>query len=112
MGGVISGRSGADKTPLADDLGAGTGVDIIGDWIIWNGGTGDMWVWGDLGGGKAQLQAAIDITAPVTLCETCVTDVTPTSSAVVKFTVNQGTKVRVIITDTTAPSSGINVVIN
>ena len=95
------------------DVGGAGGEDIIGDWKAWDGGPGDVWIWGDLGGGQIDLHAAIDEVAPVVVCETSAsTGVTKTSSAVTKFNFKQSTKIRAVLTGSTRKSSGIYVKVN
>lgn len=43
---------------LLVNAGAGSGVDITGEWMTWFGGPGDFWVWGELAGGGCYLEAA------------------------------------------------------
>ena len=97
---------------LLNNQGAASGTDITGDWFTWTGGPGDFWVWGNLGGGTISLQAAIDTTAPVTICGTETTAVTTTSSAVDVFHLNHGTQIRAVLTGTTSTSSGVYVKVN
>ena len=73
---------------LLNNAGANSGVDVIGEWKTWNGGPGDFWVWGDLGGGQIDLHAALDESAPVIVCKTTIEDTSPTSAAVTKFNFN------------------------
>ncbi len=97
---------------LLTNAGAGSGVDIEGDWQTWDGGPGDFWVWGDLGGGQIDLHAALDEDAPLIVCDTDITTATPTRSAVVKFNFNHGTRIRAVVTLTTGVSSGIYAKVN
>ena len=97
---------------LLTNAGAGAGVDITGDWKTWNGGPGDFWVWGDLSGGQVNLHACLDENAPLVVCSTTIRSTSPTSSAVVKFDFNHGTKIRAVVTGTTGTSSGIYAKVN
>lgn len=97
---------------LLNNAGADSGVDITGDWQTWEGGPGDLWVWGDLGGGTLELQAAILESAPLSVCGTQITAVTTTSSAVAVFHFNHGTRIRAILTGTTSASSGVFAKVN
>ena len=92
---------------LLDNAGDSAGEDITGEWMTWNGGPGDFWVWGDLGGGQVDLHAALDESAPVIVCGTTIEDTSDTSAGLVKFNLNHGTKIRAVVTLTTGVSSGI-----
>lgn len=97
---------------LLVNRGEDSGVDITGDWKAWDGGPGDIWVWGNLGGGQVDLHAAIDESAPVVVCGTTSSGTSPTSSSVTKFNFKQSTKIRAVLTGSTSPSSGIYVKVN
>ncbi len=97
---------------LLTNAGAASGVDITGDWQTWNGGPGDFWVWGDLGGGQIDLHAALNESAPVIVCGSTITGTTDTSAAVTKFNFNHGTRIRAVVTVTTGASSGIYAKVN
>lgn len=97
---------------LLNNAGADSGVDIIGEWKTWFGGPGDFWVWGDLGGGVIELQASINETAPVSVCDTQVTAITPTASGLTVFHLKHGTRLRAVVTGATSPSSGIFAKVN
>lgn len=99
---------------LLTNAGDDAGEDIEGEWQTWNGGPGDFWVWGDLGGGQVDLHAALDENTPLVVCGTTVKDVnvSTTQSAVTKFNFNHGTRIRAVVTLTTATSSEIYVKVN
>ena len=99
---------------LLTNAGDVSGQNIIGEWTTWEGGPGDFWVWGDLGGGQVDLHAALNEAAPLVVCGTTVkdVDVSTTQSAVTKFNFNHGTRIRAVVTLTTATSSGIFVKVN
>ncbi len=99
-------------TDLLTNAGAGSGIDITGEWQTWFGGPGDFWAWGDLGGGTIYLEAALLESAPLSVCGTSITTITPTSSAVTKFYFNHGTRIRAVVTGTTSTSSGIYARVN
>ena len=99
-------------TDLLINSGAGSGIDIIGEWKTWFGGPGDFWVWGDLGGGIIHLEAALLESAPLSVCGTSIDTITTTKSAVTKFYFNHGTKIRAVVTGTTSQSSGIYAKVN
>lgn len=81
---------------LIENGSASVNAGIVGDWQIFYGGYADFWVWGDLGGGTAYLEAAIDTQAPCIVCGTEITEVNSQKSAVAHFNFNSGTKVRAI----------------
>ena len=97
---------------LLRDAGADTGVNITGEWMLWPGGPGDFWAWGNLGGGRCYLEAALLETAFLEVCGTSITNVTTVVSAVTKFNFNHGTRIRAIVTGTTSPSSGVFAIVN
>lgn len=97
---------------LLNNVGADTGVDITGDWVTWNGGPGDFWAWGDLGGGTIRMEAALLESAPVTICGMSLTDITTVISGVIRFDFNHGTRIRAVVSGTTSPSSGIYAKVN
>ena len=83
---------------LLENAGAGAGVNITGDWQIFYGGEADFWVWGDLGGGKVHLEAALDESAPCFICGTSITETSPTSAGIAKFNLAPSTKIRAATT--------------
>lgn len=93
---------------LLNNVGADAGVDITGEWFTWFGGPGDMWVWGDFGGGTIHLEAALEPDEFVT----CVTGTEMNIEGVVKFNFNHGTQIRAVLTDTTGTSSEVTVKVN
>lgn len=97
---------------LLDNVGAASGIDITGDWFTWNGGPGDFWVWGDLGGGIITLSASLLESAPLTVCGTSFTEITPIASGSAKFNFNHGTRIRAVVTGTISTSSGIFAKVN
>ena len=103
MGGVVK---------LLTNVGADSGIDIIGDFQTWHGGPGDFWVWGDLGGGQIDLHAALDENAPAIASGTTITETTPISAGVAKFNLSHGTKIRAVVTSTSATSSGMFAKVN
>jgi len=91
---------------LLANVGADTGVDVLGEFKFWSGGPGDFVVTfnngtGDFGGGVVELQLTPDDGANII----CMTELDLVG--VVRFTLNHGFKIRAILVDTTAPSSGI-----
>jgi len=97
---------------LLINVGASAAVDITGEWKTWEGGPGDFWVWGNLGGGQVDLHACLDEAVHLIVCSTTISAVTTTSSAVVKFNFNHGTRIRAVVTGTTGASSGIYAKVN
>jgi len=95
-------------TKLLNGASALAGVDIVGEWFTWYGGPGDLWVWGNLGGGNVYLEAALDITAPLLICSTIdFSLVSPSKSSVSKFNFNHGTRIRAVLKSTSSTSSGV-----
>lgn len=93
---------------LLDNAGAASGIDITGEWMTWDGGPGDMWVWGNLGGGTIHLEASISTDD----FQVCVTGTQLTLTGVAKFNFNHGTRIRAVLDSTTAISSGVFVKVN
>lgn len=90
---------------LLTNVGDVAGQDIIGEWIHWDGGPGNFIVWGDLGGGKAQMEISPDagttaICSPGTLLNTI---------GIVDFNLRPGFQIRATLKNTTSASSGVNV---
>jgi len=88
------------------DVGAAADVDIIGDFIVWPGGGGDLFVTGELGGGSVELQATLDDGANVI----CVLSLPV--KGISRFILNHGVKLRAALVDTTSTSSGVSARIN
>jgi hypothetical protein len=99
-------------TNLLTNVGADLGVDIVGEWFTWDGGPGDLWVWGNLGGGVVVIQATIDESVPCEICGTRVSNTSTTSSAVVRFDLNHGTRIRAILKNTILVSTGVYARVN
>lgn len=97
---------------LLNNISANAGIDTAGEWITWLGGPGDFWVWGNLGGGKVHLEAALHTTAPVEVCNTSITGTTNTSSGVTKFNFNHGTRIRAVLSDAPSAASGVYAKVN
>ena len=91
---------------LLTDVGGIAGVDIPGNFIFWSGGPGDFVVWadkdtGDFGGGAVELQVTPNEGNNII----CIDELTV--SGIVRFTLNNGFKIRAVLADTTDPSSGV-----
>jgi hypothetical protein len=97
---------------LLQNVGADAGVAIIGEWQTHFGGEADFWVWGNLGGGKVHLEGAIDTNAPVIVCNSTISNTSPTNSGVIKFYFAPGTQIRAVLTNSTSPSSGVYARVN
>ena len=97
---------------LLTNISTGVGTDITGEWQTWNGGPGDFWVWGNLGGGTVVLEAALLESASLCVCGTEITDTGVLKAGVGKFNFNHGTRIRATLINTTYPASGVYAEVN